>query len=403
MSRPERSVQDQRAKTDCAIHGACTRLASDPLTFRTFQELLLCARKRSPRLFEAPVVDARHLGVEALVNLARFRDAHIRPIAEWTGSQASWRPAISSLAHHLICSYRVPTFMSSVWHACDSAGDRKRAWVIAHASGASFRSLDLPFTMTRKMERLFLASRDHLALETALRRAELLALGVPADFTREILSSRLGTDLQNGEFWRTVWLFMLSHAREIELTQICPMIDYIQSVRHDHMSIEAQDGFIPVAPPQPTFSVKGRTMASMLRLMQQWHRNLSGITNAATFSWSRSPFRPWMIEEPKLDEAALPKRWHMVELTSSAQLREEGAALHHCVGSYAHLCSRGTSSIWSLRMWRGEKMRPVLTVEVDPKRRAVVQARARANRPPSGRPRRLLLEWASREGLQMAL
>lgn len=389
--------------TDRAIHGACTRLASDPLTFRSFQELLLCARKRSPRLFEAPVVNARHFGVEALVHLARFRNAHIRSIAEWNGSPASWRPAISSLAHHLTCSYRVPTFMSSVWYACGSTGDRKRAWVIAHARGASFRSLDLPFTMTRKMERLFLASQDHLALETALRRAELLALGVPANFIKEILSSRHGTDLRNGEFWRTVWLFMLSHAGEIEPTQIGPMIDYIQSVRHDQISIETQDGVLRTAPPQPTFSIKGRTVPSMLRLMQQWHRSLGGVAGAATFSWARSPFRPWLIEEPKLDEAALPRRWHMVELTSSTQLREEGIALQHCVGSYAHLCYRGTSSIWSLRMWRGEKIRPVLTVEVDPKKRAVVQARARANRSPSGKPRRLLLEWASREGLHMGL
>jgi hypothetical protein len=93
----------------------------------------------------------------------------------------------------------------------------------------------------------------------------------------------------------------------------------------------------------------------------------------------------------------------MMELNNSAQLREEGVALHHCVGSYAHLCHHGNSSIWSLRVWQGEKIRSVLTVEVDPKRRAVIQARGKANRSASGKSLQVLHHWAAREGLQMAI
>jgi len=293
--------------------------------------------------------------------------------------------------------------MASVWHAGDSDGDRKRAWVTAHSRGASFRSLDLPFTMTRKMERIFLASQDHLALEAALRRAELLALDVPINFVNAILSTRLATDLQNGDFWRTVWMFLVAHAKDIDPAQIGPMIDYIQAVRHDHIVIETQGGITEIAPPQPGFSIKGRTVRSMLRQMQEWHRSLGGAYTAGTFSWARSPFKPWLIEESKRDEEEVPKRWHMVELTNSAELRQEGVALQHCVSRYAHLCYRGNSSIWSLRLWRSEKSRPVLTVEIDLRKRAVVQARGMANRSASGKPRRLLNEWAIREGLQMAI
>jgi hypothetical protein len=293
--------------------------------------------------------------------------------------------------------------MASVWHAVDEDGDRKRAWVIAHSRGASFRSLDLPINMTRRMERIFLASQDHLALEPAIRRAELLALGMPLDFVKAILSTRLATDLRNGEFWRTVWMFIMSRSGDIDATQIGRMIDYIQAVRHDRIRIETQEGITEIAPPQPDFCIKGRSMQSMLRLMQEWHRSLGEAFTGTTFSWARSPFRPWMMEEPARDEWELAKRWQIVELTNSAQLREEGLALNHCVASYAHLCHRGNSSIWSLRRWQGEKIRPMLTIEVDPKRRAVIQARGKANRSASGKPRRLLHEWASREGLQMAI
>ena len=110
-----------------------------------------------------------------------------------------------------------------------------------------------------------------------------------------------------------------------------------------------------------------------------------------------------LLEEPCQDPSAPLKRWQMMELTNSEQLRIEGAALHHCVASYADRCYRGMSRIWSLRSWQGDKVHHVLTIEVDPKRRAVVQARGCANRFPSGRPLQLLEAWANRERLRMAI
>jgi hypothetical protein len=292
--------------------------------------------------------------------------------------------------------------MTSVWYGCDAEGDKKRAWVLAYSLGKSFRSLDLPFTMTRKMERTFLASQDHLSFEEALRKAQLVAVGMPAHFVSAVLSTRLAKDLQNGDFWLTVWMFLVNHANDVDPAQIGPLIDYIQAIRHDRIRIDTEQGITEVAPPQPEFSVKGRTVPSILRLIREWHRGIGRTYTSSRLSWPRSLYRPWLIEEPRRDEEEIPKRWQMVELSNSAELREEGAALQHCVSSYAHRCYQGNSSIWSLRMWRSEKVRPVLTVEIDMKKRAVVQARGMANRSASGKPRRLLQDWASREGLQMA-
>ena len=181
------------------------------------------------------------------------------------------------------------------------------------------------------------------------------------------------------------------------------MIDYIQSIRHERIQLDTQDGMMEVAPPQPYFSMRGRTVPSMLRLMKGWHRDLGVSDNTATFTWARSPFKPWLLEEPRRNEEETPRRWHMMELIDSAQLREEGISLHHCVRSYAYRCNCGTSSIWSLRIWRGEKKRSMLTIEVDPKKRAIIQARGRANRLASGKPLKLLHEWANREGLAVAI
>jgi PcfJ-like protein len=397
MSWSERYVQDHKRQTDCAIHRASAQLASDPLTFKKFQETLTYARKRAPRLFEAPVSDGRHLGVDALVNLSRFRGAHIRPAIDWAGTSSSWRPAVSSLAHHLICDYKVPVFLASSWYANDSTADKKRGWFVAHSRGASFRSLNLPIAMTRKMEHIFLASQDHLPIEHAIRRAELLAFGAPKEFVTAIMSTRMATDLRHNEFWRTVWTFLIANAADLDPMQIAPMIDYIQAVRHDR----TQDGMIEFGSPQPAFSMKGRTVHSMLRMMREWHRSLG--TGSTSLSWVRSPFEPLLFEEPSRDGSEMTRRWQMMELINSAQLRREGTALHHCVASYADRCYRGISSIWSLRFWQAKKINHVLTVEVDPRRRAVIQARGRANRAASGKSLRLLQDWAVRERLQMTI
>lgn len=397
MSWPELSVQGHKRKTDRAIRRACAQLASDPFTFKKFQEMLLCARRRAPRLFEAPACEGRHLGVEALVNLSRFRGAHIRPAIGWAGTTSSWRPAVASLAHHLICKYEVPMFLTSSWYATDSAVDRKRGWFIAHSLGASFRSLDLPIEMTRRMEHIFLESPAHLPIEHAMRRAELLALRAPAEIVNAVMATRLATDLRNGEFWRTVWMFLIANAGDLDSAQIGPLIDYIQAVRHDRL----RDGMVEFGPPQPAFSMKGRTVQSMLRLMRDWHGSLG--TGSVTLSWKRSPFEPWLFEEPAREDSEEPKRWQMMELINSVELRSEGAALHHCVASYANHCSRGSSSIWSLRFWQGDKVHHVLTVEINPAKRAVIQARGRANRMASGKSLRLVQDWAVRERLQMAI
>jgi hypothetical protein len=402
MSWSERSVRYHKHQTDHAIRGAYAQLATDIAAVAAFHELLYWARKRAPRLLDAPVVTGQHLGVEALVNLSRFRGTHIRRATDWTGTISSWRPAVSSLAHHLVCKYEVPLFLASSWYATEDVdGDKKRFWFVAHASGVSFRSLDLPIAMTRKMERVFIGSHDHLGIDCAIRRAELIALGAPAEFVQAVLSSRVGTDLTNGMFWRTVWHFLIANAGDVDPAQIGPMIDFIQAIRHDRVAMETPDGTVELEPPQPAFSMKGRSMRSMLRLMDEWHRSLG--LGSSGLTWTPSSLKPMLIEESSQDVSVPPRRWQIIELTNSAQLQTEGSALRHCVASYAERCSRGTSRIWSLRFRRGEKNHHVLTIEVDPKRRAIVQARGSANRAPSGKPLQLLQDWAVRERLQMAI
>ena len=143
MSSAERFVRHHRRQTDRAISQAYARLATDALASATFHELLHCVRNRAPRLLDAPVVNGHHPGVEALVNLSRFTSAHVRKMVRLAGNSASWRRAVSSLANHLVCTFRGAALPRGLVVATEDAYQKaKREWFIAHARGASFRSLD---------------------------------------------------------------------------------------------------------------------------------------------------------------------------------------------------------------------------------------------------------------------
>ena len=198
-----------------------------------------------------------------------------------------------------------------------------------------------------------------------------------------------------------MWLFLIAHRHAIERDQVGPLIDFVNAVRHERVAVETANGTVMREPPQPEFSLKGRTPQSMLRLMDDWHRALGVVTGGP--SWEPSRWRPMAVEVSQEDPAAEPAFWEVTELTSSAQLRAEGAALQHCVASYGHLCWRGTSRIWSLRRRRGVGARSVMTIEVDTLRRTIVQARGFRNRRASGKALGIVQTWAAREGLRLSL
>ena len=205
------------------------------------------------------------MAVHTAVDIADpVQERHVRSVTEWRGTLASWRPAVTALAEHVLCNYAAPQFLAASWYATDGPyAEKKREWFVAHARGASFRSLDLPMVMTRKMEHIFLASPNHLAVEQAMRRAELLALGVPDELLHAALAISPVMNLQHAEFWRTVWRFLITNARAKDPAQVGPMIDFIQAIRHERVAVETPDGIVMHDPPQPSFSMKGRTVQSM--------------------------------------------------------------------------------------------------------------------------------------------
>lgn len=81
--------------------------------------------------------------------------------------------------------------------------------------------------------------------------------------------------------------------------------------------------------------------------------------------------------------------WRIVELTNSRSLAEEGAAMGHCVGSYARWCHQGMSAIFSLTA--DGARRATVEIGIEPLR--ITQARAAGNHAPDATTLQIVKHW----------
>jgi hypothetical protein len=75
--------------------------------------------------------------------------------------------------------------------------------------------------------------------------------------------------------------------------------------------------------------------------------------------------------------------WTITELLDSHALVAEGRSMQHCVATYVSSCLHGKSSIWAMEVETDGERRKMLTVEVDPARKVICQARGKRNELPN--------------------
>jgi hypothetical protein len=211
----------------------------------------------------------------------------------------------------------------------------------------------------------------------------------------------LGREFVHEDFWITVLRFFV-HTPNLEQVHVGPIVDFLHEQRFGTRELFVPgQGILQQAPPCPDYSVKGRTVASLLRQVQAWHRELAQDVRIPARSWPRSPVGEYRHVEGAEEQDNL-RCWTIRELLNSGELFLEGQAMRHCVASYVDRCSARLTTIWSMQVDTGDGPRRALTVEVDPARKTICQARGHGNRQPRRAEREILERWAKREGLTIA-
>ena len=137
--------------------------------------------------------------------------------------------------------------------------------------------------------------------------------------------------------------------------------------------------------------MKGRSASKPVRLVDEWHDELSGLEDVPLETCPASGIKEFTHAEQH-KETGQPLTWSVHELRTSQQLAIEGRIMHHCVASYTRQCAAGDASIWSIRVIEENqeyeeeaKPRHILTIALNPKKRTVSQYRGKFNLKPFDR------------------
>jgi hypothetical protein len=333
--------------------------------------------------------------------LARHSASWLRPVAAWKPHTHNARRQFASLARHLLAHWPVPPFMDSAWFKGDSAeAVRQQKWFRHIGDGQNIRTADLPLPYTKKMAHYFMQAPPELTVEAALRWGQIHALGGDARLVRAIIGTRLGTHFEQDAFWTTVLLFLIANPM-LAPAQVGPMIDYIHHQKFVPQEVLVAPGVVQRrGPPQPHFTVKGRTPASLLRQVASWHGDLAH-TRQPQAEWPPSGIEGFEFRERMGKEGTL-KLWTIKELTSTKALVAEGREMKHCVATYAHPCLEGVCSIWTLEVETAHGRSKVLTIEVQSASGLIWQVRGKCNARPGIKHLGILRRWAEQSGLRLA-
>jgi hypothetical protein len=306
------------------------------------------------------------------------------------------------LIDHVFCYYQVPHFLyramlsreglalvfgleheeEEIWR--ESGKRRFVRWFAVAAQGGSLAK-EMKGILTKKEVHWFLKAPDLNSIRSNLFWAKCAATGIPLT-TCQFLTEQLGSKEQQrnlGARTEDLIRFYAAECQDLRGNDLKEITDFVRA-----MIWEA------------SFSFKGRTHSSMVKLSNEWHQSIYSTKVTTNRSWSQT-FAPWLHK--RKDHCV-----QVVELISSRALADEGRKQRHCVFSYEQDCIRNSSKIVSMRwigpteglMHEAEILNRV-TIEVDLKSRAIVQIRGRCNRSADEHEMKVIRVWAGDHGLKI--
>lgn len=244
-----------------------------------------------------------------------------------------------------------------------------------------------------------LLAPDHTPIISALRWGQVRALGGSERLARAIINSVLRDVQEDEPFWLTVVQFFVANPM-LDADHVVPIVDWIRNQRFVAEPRRIVNGIACGGSIlQPGLSMKGRTVESILRQVEHWHRELNRATSDISMAWMTCGVPGYERVEGTEGSQTIVR---IDEILSSADLQQEGRAMRHCVASYARSCARGSSAIYSLKKDDGSGYERRLTIQLDVASKRIVQARGRYNAMPLPLDQRYLKNWATAAGLAVA-
>ena len=118
-------------------------------------------------------------------------------------------------------------------------------------------------------------------------------------------------------------------------------------------------------------------------------------------SWAPINVADFYLREESPGRIIQERTWIIRQLTRRFELTNEGKRLQHCVGTYWRDCLEARTSIWAMESRDLLRTQPLLTIEVDPRSRKIVQISGLRNRSPRTQEISIISKWAKQESLSI--
>ncbi|QHT66754.1 hypothetical protein GXP67_08815 [Rhodocytophaga rosea] len=372
-------LQPEYGTSLMVIAGLYNQIAKKELLKRkAFDDLLVQLEKQNCHKL---LSEEKYL--KGIYYIAQFASYFIQDVNQW--KKVSYQPEkqFAHLLRFLFANYPVPLFLDKAW--LEAGEETARKWFIDIASGLSVRKLQaLPVPLTKRMAHFFLWTPAYWSISGAFRFAQVIALGGDEWLAWHLNATLLGrNNFRNNDFWLTVIRFFVE-APLFDARRLEEVVNYINHQRLAHTG----------------YSLKGRTPDSLLRQVEEWQQQMNQEQNyGGRLNWKPSGFAAF---EHETGSGQLVKIFKVRELLSSNELRAEGKSMKHCVYTYVRSCHAGQCSIFSLTADTFSATERLVTIEVDIKRKQIVQAKARLNEKPSEEAMDVMKLWAEKVQLSIA-
>ncbi|MGB1311060.1 MAG: PcfJ domain-containing protein [Leucothrix sp.] len=351
----------------------------------------------------------------------------------WIRSPLDWDTSgKNDLLTHLFIEYDAPAFLKACWSTVsDEANARWLLCFILYAQGGSLKALAKHFgwtTVSNKLwHQLFSCPTDMKPLDAVLYAEYKRLGGWDQDFACLMTNEAYVIDLLDPvseagrDFWYDTCRWTIHYQCELPTEQMTKLLWW---ARHQ-LTEFARHG--------ETYRLQGRSLAKVLDSIAEYDREQLQIQQARDrmaerarlVSMARIEERERLRQEHLEDLAARQalrayenqgyidydtidiswrsrgwswsttahgKKWRFVELNDSQSLRDEGAAMEHCVASYAMSCVDGYSVIVSV-ICEGRRQ---ATIEIEPKSRQLIQMQGKMNAEPSKSVQSVAKAWLQR-------
>lgn len=304
------------------------------------------------------------------------------------------------IAQHLYGAFPAPNVLKRIWYyspnevptnrfgqaamrrLSDQEVEIRTNMYLCVVSGQSLHRTMMSAMFTKKETHSFLTGPNDLPFE------ESLAFAVAGSYTdnhgvkNRIAKSRISRMFEDFSkltpdkvsFSKDFIRFCVTN--EIGIEEINDIYDFLTSRQYRN------DGF----------SFKGRTLSSVRKLVDDWHRALAREKRLGGKIWEGAPIADYTTV---IKSGVKEHVWTITQITNSKALAAEGTALHHCVYSYQNSCVSGRLSIWSLKC-DGERK---ITIELNHTSEKIVQMRGYANRSAYRHEVDIIKDWANENRL----